>query len=117
MLKYWVWLSELKGLRNQTKLALLRRFGDPESIFYADPDELMLTEGADPGQLKLMENHDLAPAEETQTDDIEQRHEHEHDAPQIHGQLEQPRKAQVLLLGGIHHTASLGAHGTSGACR
>ena len=41
MLKYWVWLSELKGLRNQTKLALLRRFGDPESIFYADPDELM----------------------------------------------------------------------------
>ena len=26
MLKYWVWLSELKGLRNQTKLALLRRF-------------------------------------------------------------------------------------------
>ena len=44
MLKYWVWLSELKGLRNQTKLALLRRFGDPESIFYADPDELMLTE-------------------------------------------------------------------------
>ena len=61
--------------------------------------------------------HDLAPAEETQTDDIEQRHEHEHDAPQIHGQLEQPRKAQVLLLGGIHHTASLEAHGTSGACR
>lgn len=55
MLKYWVWLSELKGLRNQTKLALLRRFGDPESIFYADPDELMLTEGADPGQLKLLE--------------------------------------------------------------
>ena len=60
MLKYWVWLSELKGLRNQTKLALLRRFGDPESIFYADPDELMLTEGADPGQLKLLENHDFA---------------------------------------------------------
>ena len=55
MLKYWVWLSELKGLRNQTKLALLRRFGDPESIFYADPDELMLTEGADPGQLSAVD--------------------------------------------------------------
>ena len=50
MLKYWVWLSELKGLRNQTRLALLRRFGDPESIFYADPEELLLTEGVDPGQ-------------------------------------------------------------------
>ena len=33
MLKYWVWLSELKGLRNQTRLALLRRFGDPEEHF------------------------------------------------------------------------------------
>ena len=40
-----MWLSELKGLQNQTRLALLRRFGDPESIFYADPDELRLTEG------------------------------------------------------------------------
>ena len=70
MLKYWVWLSELKGLRNQTKLALLRRFGDPESIFYADPDELMLTEGADPGQLKLLENHDLAPADKILADCI-----------------------------------------------
>ena len=68
MLKYWVWLSELKGLRNLTKLALLRRFGDPESIFYADPDELMLTEGADPGQLKLLENHDLAPADKILAD-------------------------------------------------
>ena len=68
MLKYWVWLSELKGLRNQTKLALLRRFGDAESIFYADPDELMLTEGADPGQLKLLENHDLAPADKILAD-------------------------------------------------
>ena len=63
MLKYWVWLSELKGLRNQTRLALLRRFGDPESIFYADPEELLLTEGMDPSQAKLLANHDLAPAD------------------------------------------------------
>ena len=63
MLKYWVWLSELKGLRNQTRLALLRRFGDPESIFYADADELLLTDGVERSQLKLLENHDLAPAD------------------------------------------------------
>ena len=63
MLKYWVWLSELKGLRNQTRLALLRRFGDPESIFYADADELLLTAGVERSQLKLLENHDLAPAD------------------------------------------------------
>ena len=68
MLKYWVWLSELKGLRNQTRLALLRRFGDPESIFYADPEELLLTEGIDPGQAKLLANHDLAPADEILAD-------------------------------------------------
>ena len=63
MLKYWVWLSELKGLRNQTRLALLRRFGDPESIFYADADELLLTDGVERSQLELLENHDLAPAD------------------------------------------------------
>ena len=63
MLKYWVWLSELKGLRNQTRLALLRRFGDPENIFYADADELLLTDGVERSQLKLLENHDLAPAD------------------------------------------------------
>ena len=63
MLKYWVWLSELKGLRNQTRLALLRCFGDPESIFYADADELLLTDGVERSQLKLLENHDLAPAD------------------------------------------------------
>ena len=63
MLKYWVWLSELKGLRNQTRLALLRRFGDPESIFYADADELLLTDGVERSQLKLLENHDLAQAD------------------------------------------------------
>ena len=68
MLKYWVWLSELKGLRNQTKLALLRRFGDAESIFYADPDELLLTEGMDPSQAKLLGNHDLAPADKILAD-------------------------------------------------
>ena len=63
MLKYWVWLSELKGLRNQTRLALLRRFGDPESIFYAAADILVLTDGVERSQLKLLENHDLAPAD------------------------------------------------------
>lgn len=63
MLKYWVWLTELKGLRNQTRLALLRRFGDPESIFFADPEALLLTEGADPGQLRLLEDHDLSSAD------------------------------------------------------
>ena len=38
-LKYWVWLSEVKGLTNHSKLLLLDHFGSPENIFYADEDE------------------------------------------------------------------------------
>ena len=44
-LKYWLWLSNLRGLGNQTRLSLLRRFSSPEEIYYADEDELLLTEG------------------------------------------------------------------------
>ena len=45
MLKYWLWLTGLEGLDHQTRLALLRRFGSPEDIYYADTAELLLTEG------------------------------------------------------------------------
>ena len=44
-LKYWLWLSNLRGLGNQTRLSLLRRFVSPEEIYYADEGELLLTEG------------------------------------------------------------------------
>ena len=44
-LKYWLWLSNLRGLGNQTRLSLLRRFPSPEEIYYADGGELLLTEG------------------------------------------------------------------------
>jgi len=40
-LRYWLWLSELPGLANQTRLALLRHFGSPESVFYADEGEIL----------------------------------------------------------------------------
>ena len=45
MLKYWLWLTELAGLTNQTRLALLRHFPSPEDVYYADPEEVLLTEG------------------------------------------------------------------------
>ena len=44
-LKYWLWLTELPGLTNQTRLALLRHFPTPEDVYYADPEEVLLTEG------------------------------------------------------------------------
>lgn len=62
-LKYWLWLTELRGLRNQTRLALLRHFGSPEDIFYADEGEVLLTEGITRDQVLLLRDHDLARAE------------------------------------------------------
>ena len=56
-LKYWLWLSELKNLSNQTRLALLRHFGTPEDVFYADMGEILLTEGITREQAALLEDH------------------------------------------------------------
>lgn len=42
MLKYWLWLAELPGLKGPEKLALLRQFGSPDDIFFADQEELAL---------------------------------------------------------------------------
>ena len=58
-LKYWLWLTELPGLTNQTRLALLRHFGTPENLFYADEGEILLTEGITREQAALLRDHDL----------------------------------------------------------
>ena len=50
MLKYWVWLAELPRLKGPFRLALLRHFGSPEDIFFADREELLLAEDVPPGQ-------------------------------------------------------------------
>lgn len=62
-LKYWLWLTELRGLRNQTRLALLRHFGSPEDIFYADQGEILLTEGITRDQAEMVKDHALDRAE------------------------------------------------------
>ena len=62
-LKYWLWLTELRGLKNQTRLALLRHFGTPEQVFFADSGELLLTEGITRADLAILENHSLETAE------------------------------------------------------
>ena len=63
MLKYWLWLAELPGLKNQSRLALLRHFGTPEEIFFADRTELLLAEDVSEEQAKLALNRDLSAAE------------------------------------------------------
>lgn len=67
-LKFWIWLAELKGLSNQTRLALLRHFGTPEDVFYADTGEILLTEGITREQASLLENHQLDTADRVLAD-------------------------------------------------
>ena len=62
-LKYWLWLTELPGLKNQTRLALLRHFPTPEDVYYADPEEVLLTEGITREQAKLLEDKDCSNAD------------------------------------------------------
>lgn len=67
-LKFWLWLTELRGLKNQTRLALLRHFGTPEDVFYADPGEILLTEGITRAETAILENHSLETADRILTD-------------------------------------------------
>lgn len=62
-LKYWLWLAELSGLRGQTRLSLLEHFGTPEDIFYADPEELALTDGITRQEAERLADKDLAGAD------------------------------------------------------
>ncbi|MBE6967397.1 MAG: DNA-protecting protein DprA [Ruminococcaceae bacterium] len=39
-LTYWIWLSERKGLRPETREKLLDVFGDPQDIYFASEQEL-----------------------------------------------------------------------------
>ena len=62
-LKYWIWITELRGLGNQARLALLRHFGSPEDVFYADETEILLTEGITREQASILKDHSLAAAD------------------------------------------------------
>lgn len=59
-LKYWVWLSEVKGLSNRSKFLLLEHFGTPEEIYYAAEDEYRLVEGLLPKQMELLADKSLS---------------------------------------------------------
>ena len=62
-LKYWLWLTRLPGLHNQTRLLLLRHFGTPENVYFAEPPELSLVEGLDRQQAAILSNRSLDAAE------------------------------------------------------
>ena len=62
-LKYWIWLTQLTGVQPQLRLALLHRLGSPEQVFFADEQELLLTEGMTREQLDRMSDHSLDTAQ------------------------------------------------------
>ncbi len=53
-LKYWLWLSERKGLTNRSRMLLLDRFGSPEAVYHADEAEYALVEGLPRRQAELL---------------------------------------------------------------
>lgn len=63
MLKYWLWLAQCRGLTNQTRLALLEHFLTPEAVYYADPGEVLLTDGMTREQAEALKNKDLCEAD------------------------------------------------------
>ena len=62
-LKYWVWLTALPGLSGQSRRALLEHFGSPESVYYAEPPELLQVEGVTAEQVRLLSDKSLAAAD------------------------------------------------------
>lgn len=41
VLKFWVWLSSLAGLKPKTRYELLNAFGDPEALYFADEKQIL----------------------------------------------------------------------------
>lgn len=62
-MKYWLWLSSLKGVPNQLKLSLLAYFGTPERIFMAETGEYLLLDGMTRPIAELLEDKSLREAD------------------------------------------------------
>ncbi len=63
MLKYWLWLTSMSAVGNQTRLALLQHFENPENIYYAEEADLKMVESLKPNQISAILEHNLNPAE------------------------------------------------------
>ena len=63
-LKYWVWLSCLKGLQPASAVALCSSMGGPEKLYYASREDLLLA-GATQREADLLSDRSLAAAAET----------------------------------------------------
>lgn len=53
-LRFWLWFTQIPGLQNQSRLALLQRFSSLEQIYYTEQRDLLLTENIAPSQVELL---------------------------------------------------------------
>lgn len=68
VLKYWIWLSELKGITNVTRLRLLEQFGNPETIYRTDEKVFYKMKKIDQRQIPYLQDHDLTHADKILSD-------------------------------------------------
>jgi len=61
-LKYWVWLSSVSGVSALTAGLLLKRFGTPEKVFFADFEEYKDIEGIRHSDISVLEYKNIDPA-------------------------------------------------------
>ena len=61
--KYWVWLSECRGLPLSMRLRLLEHFGSPENVFYAETDDYLHVEGMTPRLAATLSDKSTAEAD------------------------------------------------------
>ena len=58
-LKYWLWLTERKGLAGQNGMRVLNHFGSPERIYFSDLEEYRMIEGLSEGTLRSLADKSL----------------------------------------------------------
>jgi len=64
MLRYWVWLSEAKGVGCVAAQQLIMHFGSPKNVWLAVGDELRSVPGITRNMISSLENKDLRQAEQ-----------------------------------------------------
>ena len=69
---YWVWLSSLDTVSVRAKAALIRRFGDAESVYFAPHGSFSALAGVSAAAAAVLERRDLKAAEEILRDCADQ---------------------------------------------
>ena len=68
MLVHWIWLSTRPHISDRLKVQLVRRFQDPEAIYFADADSFSQVEGLSPEGMSALADKNLTEAEKVLRD-------------------------------------------------